>query len=631
MKKLILLLLGIFTVGHIEATHVIGGAITWECATNGTYVFTLTLIRDCTGAAAPNGAVIITNNAGVTIAGVAVSSQYVNPNCNAPICNSGALGFGYSGAFQVIKYKSAPIYIAGTPPPQGWIFSWDICCRPTMQNLTGQGNIHIESKMFAYPGVINHNPCLYSSVQYADNPLMVFCTGKQEVAPVPFQNNSGDSVYYSLTYVKTSTLIPAQYAAGYSAFHPVGQNGGITDSLTLHGQTGIMQFLTGIQGIFATAVSAKTFRNGHLISDVVAEFPILTKPCTPPAGICSTPNTLSQVSLGWLPNSDTLSDITPTPFSFHNNYRHHYANPKLGDTLRFNLYATDFDLNPNCSAQVMTIKAYGARMSADSLYASNTQCPGGYPCATLTSLNSTGSFIAALSNSVQFELPITCDLVAGHNQHVFYFEITTNNCPLPTTVYYTLTVKVDDELPSQPIIDTVNSAVLANGDIFLQWSPPTNLGFGFSYYLIWHSYNNSTLQILDTLFNVADTNYLHTSTASGNHTYHIMAVGGCLNTSDSVMLLNSPSISLKSNIGIPTWVQHIKIYPQPMSDVLIISGTENILGATLELMDNAGRVLMRDKIDNPTRQELDVKALPKGLYVILIKNGDYTHALRLVK
>jgi hypothetical protein len=68
-----------------------------------------------------------------------------------------------------------------------------------------------------------------------------------------------------------------------------------------------------------------------------------------------------------------------------------------------------------------------------------------------------------------------------------------------------------------------------------------------------------------------------------------------------------------------------------MSDVLIISGTENILGATLELIDNAGRVLTRDKINNPTRQEIDVKALPKGVYVIMIKNGDYTHAMRLVK
>ena len=46
------LLILIFTIGSYlstNASHLLGGEITWECANNGDYIFTLTLYQDCNG------------------------------------------------------------------------------------------------------------------------------------------------------------------------------------------------------------------------------------------------------------------------------------------------------------------------------------------------------------------------------------------------------------------------------------------------------------------------------------------------------------------------------------------------------------------------------------------------------
>ena len=53
MKKILVLLLAIFSVFQMKATHLMGGEITWECIKvgpdAGKYIFKLKLYRDCDG------------------------------------------------------------------------------------------------------------------------------------------------------------------------------------------------------------------------------------------------------------------------------------------------------------------------------------------------------------------------------------------------------------------------------------------------------------------------------------------------------------------------------------------------------------------------------------------------------
>ena len=55
MKRILLLLLLAFTCYNIQATHLMGGEITWKCiksgANAGSYVFEVKVYRDCQGVA----------------------------------------------------------------------------------------------------------------------------------------------------------------------------------------------------------------------------------------------------------------------------------------------------------------------------------------------------------------------------------------------------------------------------------------------------------------------------------------------------------------------------------------------------------------------------------------------------
>ena len=127
----------IFLLGFIlssfwsNASHVLGGEITWTCQ-GGDYVFQLVVYRDC------NGAVLNTISEDINIWGHPtlnvitfpfVSSSDVSPTCTqvaggpSPlICGSGANGGNGQGAIEKIIYRSAPTTLTGIPPSSGWVF-----------------------------------------------------------------------------------------------------------------------------------------------------------------------------------------------------------------------------------------------------------------------------------------------------------------------------------------------------------------------------------------------------------------------------------------------------------------------------------------------------------------------------
>jgi hypothetical protein len=76
MKKFLTLLLAYLFVTSAQATHLQGAEITWQCKSNGKYVFTLSVYRDCGGVILPTTAQTLGNNAGVTISCTAHSNLY---------------------------------------------------------------------------------------------------------------------------------------------------------------------------------------------------------------------------------------------------------------------------------------------------------------------------------------------------------------------------------------------------------------------------------------------------------------------------------------------------------------------------------------------------------------------------
>lgn len=70
----------------------------------------------------------------------------------------------------------------------------------------------------------------------------------------------------------------------------------------------------------------------------------------------------------------------------------------------------------------------------------------------------------------------------------------------------------------------------------------------------------------------------------------------------------------------------IQIYPNPTTDALYISGLNH--KAEVQLMNNAGQLLKKEKLTN---NSVDVRSLPTGAYIIIIKDGDQTSVHKFIK
>ena len=181
MKKiLIILVLLLFGWNHeTQASHLMGGEITWDCVKTGPdvgkFIFTVKLYRDCNGVAGP-GNISLTTNAPVgNINCLLVSQLDISPK--GPGCPTCASPAGLANAVEEFVYRSAPIFITGVPPAAGWNFWWTSCCRnAAIVNLgAGSGDFTLRAYMFPY-NATNTNPCFDSSPQFAEKPQLGTCT-----------------------------------------------------------------------------------------------------------------------------------------------------------------------------------------------------------------------------------------------------------------------------------------------------------------------------------------------------------------------------------------------------------------------------------------------------------------------
>lgn len=78
--------------------------------------------------------------------------------------------------------------------------------------------------------------------------------------------------------------------------------------------------------------------------------------------------------------------------------------------------------------------------------------------------------------------------------------------------------------------------------------------------------------------------------------------------------------SLSSQVEAPTQIKDpdagiSRIYPNPATDHVIIETKSNLSGKKFQILDNIGRIILSG-ILNPTMTEVDMTALPSGIYLL---------------
>jgi len=292
-------LLALFQNVTLNAAHLIGGELTYECLGGNQYEVTLTIYRDCDQDpnceycadsfddfayiyfADQNG--IFINVQGQQAIGIAFNA--LTDEFDVPIEAEGL-------CIETIPYLciSRGVYQATVtlpPRPNGYTLVYQRCCRnQTISNIIAPG-----STGSTYEVYIPHttNNCDNSSPVFNNFPPTVIC----EDFPLFFDHSAtdldGDSLVYSIcepfdgatanepSIVPTSEPYPYNFidwAAGYDGLNPLAGTPAITiDS------TGFLTAYPNQTGQFVVGVCVEEWRNGVLISTNKRDFQFNVTPC----------------------------------------------------------------------------------------------------------------------------------------------------------------------------------------------------------------------------------------------------------------------------------------------------------------------------------------------------------------
>ncbi|MCW3085904.1 MAG: hypothetical protein JWP12_3270 [Bacteroidetes bacterium] len=511
MRKKIILLLSLFSLlfTKADASHLMGGEITWDCLGGGQYVFNMKLYRDCNGATVPSSVALAVSNcpALTSITLNLISQTDISPTCNAAgpaiSCADAMAAPGWpsstspiAGAVQESTYQSVPITISGVPPAAGWVFAYVGCCRnASVTNLVTPSSYGytLRAIMHSFSGQ-NASPCFDSSPKFLESPSSVICLG----TPFTYNHNAYDPEHDSLNYsfaeplddynTGTSTFTPSNpapipFAGGYSANSPLpgtAQNPSNVPA-TINSRTGEISFTSLSQGNFVTVVKVEAWKCGQLVAEIYREMQIVLLPCA----------------------SNTVPTVTYTTYN---------DTVTAGQLVNFTLNAHDGDfLADGVTHQTLTVTATGNEFGAGyTNAASGCTTP---PCATLSS----PSPVSGQNDvSTTFNWQTSCNhLLSGSNcnpnsnTYTFVFKAKDDFCPAPAERISTVSITVR-AAPLVPSPQPRCVSVLPSGDVTLTWTPSTDTSGIFNAYLVYTSNSvGGPYTLLDSIFTIGQSTYTH--------------------------------------------------------------------------------------------------------------------------
>jgi hypothetical protein len=507
LNLLLFLIIVIMPLQVLKSQFYLGGEITWECLSNGKYVFTLKVYRDCGGPALPN---IETINSTSPIGNFNLTLEAGWPKDISPVCNAnpafshitcaGATTFANGSSSEYI-WKSGQITLNGIPPANGWFFYWGTCCRSPATNINNASSLGYTIRSVMYPYNSNNMyPCFDNSPTFAEPPKTIIC----KEYPINYIQEAYDKELDSLVYnwgqpwSNWNTPV-ASYAAGYSYFNPlpgVAQNPNNVPAM-LNSQTGELSFTSHTTGAFVTDIKVTAFKCGIKVAEIHREMQVLLAAC----------------------------DSNPPPIIYPPFNNGSFIDSVIaGDSICFNILASDFDMLPNNQPQSLSLEVSGGQLGSfipasggNQATLSTTMGCINPPCATLTP-------VAIANNPVdsqfiahtQFCWQTDCSHLATNigcgatlNVYNFIVKVKDDYCPVPAFATKMFTIVVVPKPPTlSPMINCSN--VLPNGDVELNWIPSTDAYNSFMGYNIYTSNSKSgPFTLLDSMVNLTDHSYTH--------------------------------------------------------------------------------------------------------------------------
>ncbi len=525
MKK-ILLYIG-FVVSFLSltneanATHIMGGEVTWECNGSNQYVFSFTVYRDCSGTAiVPNtGNFELYNypNLGNVTSLTLDATRNVDQEI-APRCRQGT-GVTYSCAsgdpevvFEYIRVTQ-PITLNGIPPADGWVVTYNDFARNANDNIGNRG-ITIRAKIFAHSGSVA-GQCNDNSPQFREKATSLLCVGSS----FTYNHNATDDELDSLVYEWGRPLnnnVSAPYLEGVRpsilAFNTgFSFNNPFPGPEVLNSSTGEITLNPPTAGKYVSVVKVSAYKCGEKVAEVFRELQSNI------SSNCSANQTIPTLNAPFQDASGNFTIFNDTVMA--------------GDLVTFNIQASDFaSLAPPYLGDSITLTATGLQFGTN--FSSTTGC-NNPPCATLSSpLPQTG--LLGVTNTFSWQtdcnhVSFTDRCISGQNTYVFVITASDDECPIPAINIATISVTVvGDTVIESPDVNCVN--VLANGDVALDWDLTPNINNSFTAWMIYSALDrNGPFVLLDSVKTYTTNTYTHSGANANAQQQHyvVRSRSGC--------------------------------------------------------------------------------------------------------
>ncbi len=545
-----LFLLFVLVAFKSNASHVMGGEITYKCIGGNTYIFELTFYRDCNGSDVTISPEVLRVWNHPTLTSISIpfiSREDISPTCSpvsggpSPLlCGTNANGGNGIGAIEKIIYRSDPITIAGIPPSQGWAFTYENFSRSnTITNITNPSTygITLVAKIYANPNS-TANGCSDSSPLFLQKPSFVHCASNE----YQYNPNAVDPDLDSLSfdfgipynnfpigvYNPPLNPIPVPFEPNFSFLSPTPNTiiNPANFAAEINNQTGELKFTSVNIGNYVVKILVKSYRQGILISEVEREMQLVVFAC----------NNLNS--------APTISAPFPG-----NSFE---ATINAGDPISFNIQAIDNDLLQNSSQQTLSLTASGPMFGTN--FTQNTGC-NIIPCATLDN----GIPISGQQNvSAQFNWQTSCDhlvnaygTVSDEVSYNFVFRVQDDYCQVPKVTYKTVTIK----LLNQGVIQAPKiSCIQTNNDnsLTIFWPSVLDPASSFISYKVYSVQNG----LLATINNINTTQFTTTPVNSAQD-YYIAVQSGCggntLKYSDTISNIHLDLVNPINGTAVLQW------------------------------------------------------------------------------
>ena len=628
MKRALFLIVLLFSFFKSDATHIMGGEITWTCIKDpsspdlGKYIFQMKLYRDCSG----NALQTIAQNIKVWEDGVnfqTISCDFVINSDISPICDATNSGnpqldctLQTPGAVEEYIYQSLPVQLIvppsgnTSPPATGWHFTWDGCCRnDAISNLdltiivpTGATEgFTLRASMFPYTdefgNLIPADPCFDSSPTFNENPKTIICSGY----PFAYSHNASDPELDSIRYYWAEPLdypanpyLPGVNPPAIPFIPPYTFNAPLPGSPTLNPVTGEVSYDSPLSGNFVTVVRVVAFKCGQKISEVHRDIQAVLIAC--PTMPLSNNNTPPEVPTP----IGTQTWVVSTGSSLLETYE---TTVLAGDLVTFNVQGIDTNMYNPTTPQDLTMEISGGQI----LDPTTGTCSNP-PCATFLSTSGTPPpIIQPTTVEGVFQWQTTCvhvssDIACGRTTNLYQFSIKVSDdfCPAPAIRNVTLLIYV--EVDNQMQFSHIDPSCFGNdGEITIDIAGSIAQST-WSAELLDFSGN-----IVVSSNNISGNNHTLTGLASGEYILRATGGGGCL-VQDTVVL--SQPIN---PLVMETNVTHVSCY----------GGSDAEIGIYLDngLLPYSFFI---DGVQNPNPPPGDsvFSGLSAGVYVIEVADSD---------